>query len=149
MKKENEGWDSATVARLTKTSSGQALSVRQLQYWDRTKLLSASTREKKRKRLYNYEDILRLRIIVHLLEARLPVQKVRAAVSNIEKAAVRLGKPWQALRIVTDGLSVFVVDGDRALDALRNQFVSLVLLGDIEQSAQRAWKQKPARRNVA
>lgn len=73
----SEGWDSAAVCRLTRTPAGAGLSVRQLQYWDRTGLLAARTREKRRKRLYGFEDILRLRIIVHLLHSGLPVQKVR------------------------------------------------------------------------
>lgn len=134
----SEGFDSATVCRLTRTPAGVGLSVRQLQYWDRTGLLAVRVREKRRKRLYGFEDVVRLRIIAHLVHSGLPVQKVRAAIRNIEKASSIVDRKWQSLRIVTDGTSVFVVDGDRALDAIRNQLVSLVLIGDLEKEARRA-----------
>jgi DNA-binding transcriptional MerR regulator len=133
-----------TVCRLTKTPAGAGLSVRQLQYWDRTGLLAARSREKRRKRLYGFEDILRLRIIAHLVHSGLPVQKVRAAIRNIEKASSVVDRKWQSLRIVTDGTSVFVVDGDRALDAIRNQLVSLVLIGDLEKEARQACRRDAA-----
>jgi DNA-binding transcriptional MerR regulator len=141
---DSEGWDSATVCRLTRTPAGPGLSVRQLQYWDRTGLLAARAREKKRKRLYGFEDVLRLRIIAHLVHSGLPVQKVRAAIRNIEKASSVVDRKWQSLRIVTDGTSVFVVDGDRALDAIRNQLVSLVLIGDLEKEAKQACRSSAA-----
>jgi DNA-binding transcriptional MerR regulator len=134
----SESWDSATVCRLTRTATGPGLSVRQLQYWDRTGLLAVRAREKRRKRLYGFEDVLRLRIIAHLVHSGLPVQKVRAAILNIEKASSVVDRKWQSLKIVTDGTSVFVVDGNRALDAIRNQLVSLVLIGDLEKEAKRA-----------
>ena len=145
------GWDSAAACRLTRTAAGPGLSIRQLQYWDRTGLLAVRTREKRRKRLYGFEDILRLRIISHLVNSGLPVQKVRAAIRNIEKASALVERKWQALKIVTDGTSVFVVDGDRALDAIRNQIVSLVLIGDLERQAKRACLQEATpvrRRNI-
>jgi DNA-binding transcriptional MerR regulator len=146
------GWDSATVCRLTKTRNGGRLSVRQLQYWDRTGLLAVRERQRKRKRLYDFEDVLRLRIIAHLVDSGVPVQKVRTAIRNIERASVQVDRKWQSLKIVTDGTSVFVVDGDRALDAIRNQLVSLVLIGDLEKEARRVFHGKAttdrARRRV-
>jgi DNA-binding transcriptional MerR regulator len=71
----SQGWDSAAACRLTRADTGPGLSIRQLQYWDRTGLglLSVRAREERRKRLYGFEDILRLRIIAHLVNSGLPV----------------------------------------------------------------------------
>jgi DNA-binding transcriptional MerR regulator len=143
------GCDSGTVLRLARSRSGTALTLRQLQYWDRTGLLSARTRQARGKRFYSFEDVLRLRIIVHLLESRLPTQRVRAAIENISRAAERVGRPWQTLRVVTDGNSVFVLDGDLALDALRNQLVSVVLLGDLTAQTRKVFARVAAGRHAA
>jgi DNA-binding transcriptional MerR regulator len=142
----NRTWDSSAVIRLTKGKLDRSLTLRQLQYWDRTGLLSVRTRERKGLRLYTYEEILRLRIIVSLMEARLPVQRIRAAISNIEKLAARSGKPWHALKVITDGNSVFVLDGDTAIDALRNQTLNLVLLGALQKDIREACRRHPAKR---
>ncbi len=143
------GCDSGTVLRLARSRSGTALTLRQLQYWDRTGLLSARTRQARGKRFYSFEDVLRLRVIVHLLESRLPTQRVRAAIENISRAAERVGRPWQTLRVVTDGNSVFVLDGDLALDALRNQLVSVVLLGDLTTQTRKVFARVAAGRHAA
>jgi DNA-binding transcriptional MerR regulator len=115
--------------------------MRQLQAWDRNGLLSANARGLKGKRIYSFRDVRRLCIIATLLEAKLPAQRLKVALQNIERASTRVGKPWESLRIVTDGESVFVVDGCRALDAIRGQVVSLILLEDLERQTAHACRQ--------
>jgi hypothetical protein len=74
-------------------------------------------------------------ILGKLLKARLPGQRLRTALQNINRAKHTIGESWDKLRLVTDGNSVFVVDGDRAINALGGQLVSLILLGDLERKA--------------
>jgi DNA-binding transcriptional MerR regulator len=114
--------------------------VRQLEYWDRTGLLSAGRAQRSKKRVYRFEDVLRLRIVARLAAGGLPTQRIRVALQRVSAAAERTGKPWHALRFFTDGHSVFVLNGDnRALDALRDQFVSLVLLGPLSDDTRKVF----------
>jgi len=71
--------------------------------------------------------------------------KPPAFIRNIEKASSLVDRNWQPLKIVTDGKSVFVLDGDRALDAIRNQLVRLVLIGGPERETKRVCGAAPAR----
>jgi DNA-binding transcriptional MerR regulator len=131
------------VIRIVRAQSGRQLSVRQLQAWDRSGLLSANTRGAKGKRIYTFQEVRRLCIIANLLGAKVSPQRLKIAIRNIERAAAQVGKPWESLRIVTDGESVFVINGVVALDAMRGQIVNLILLGDLQRKAEIACQETP------
>jgi DNA-binding transcriptional MerR regulator len=139
----DEGWDSDTVIGIVRAQSGRRLSIRQLQTWDRSGLLSANTRAGKGKRIYTFREVRRLCIIANLLNANVSPQRLKVAIQNIDRATTEVGKPWESLRIVTDGESVFVVDGVIALDAIRGQIVNLILLGDLQRKARKACQEVP------
>jgi DNA-binding transcriptional MerR regulator len=143
------GWDSEGVIRIVLAHSRRRLTTRQLQEWDRKGVVSPRLRGAKRVRIYGLEDIQRLCVIAKLLNARLPSQRLPAALRNIESAGSKLGRPLTTLKIVTDGHAVLVVDGNKALDARTGQFVSLILLGDLKARAQRVCRREASRRRAA
>jgi DNA-binding transcriptional MerR regulator len=141
-------WDTKEAIRIVRRHSNHELTQRQLQSWHRSGVISADRFAAKNKRLYSFNSIRRLCIVATLLKAKFPAQRLRTVVHNIENAAKRMGKSWDMLRLVTDGESVFVIDGDKAINAIGGQLVSLVLLGDLEREAQAVCRAS-ARRSVA
>ena len=143
---DSQGWDSRMAIRIVKAHSRRTLTLRQLQKWDRSKLVAATGRGTNRQRLYTYRDVRRLCIVAELLNAGLSPQKLVKAMHGVERAAGKVGRPWESLRLVSDGESVLIVDGDIGLDAIRFQIVSLTLLGDLEKRTRAEWQRQAARR---
>jgi len=143
---DSQGWDSRMAIRIVRAHSGRTITLRQLQKWDRSGLVPATSRGAKRQRLYMYRDIRRLCIVAELLNAGLSPQRLAKAVRGIERAAGKVNRPWESLRIVSDGESVLIVDGKIGLDAIRFQTVSLTLLGELEKRTQTECVRHAARR---
>jgi DNA-binding transcriptional MerR regulator len=77
---------------------------------------------------YSFRDLVALRVVVSLLDAGLPMVRVRAALEVLRAAAQSEGAAddLAGLRIVTDGVSVFACyDDGQILDALRNGQLAL------------------------
>jgi DNA-binding transcriptional MerR regulator len=95
----------------------------QLRYWSRTDLVvptgEAGT--------YSFRDLVALRVVTSLLEAGLPLPRVRAALDYLRDA----GDDLTGLRIVTDGSTVWACrDDGQILDALRSGQLALFLAVD-------------------
>ena len=73
---------------------------------------------------YSFRDLVALRVVVSLLDAGLPMVRVRAALEVLRSSTDRSSTgndDLAGLRIVTDGISVFACyDDGQILDALRN-----------------------------
>lgn len=110
----------------------------QLRYWDAVGLASPSIASSEGKagvrRLYGFNDLVRMRSIKALLDAGLSLQKVRRAFDELN----RLGLIGTG-RIETDGRGVFLVDreGETVTDALRKGQLSFFegVLAATEQAA--------------
>jgi len=137
------------VIRIVKAHSGRRLTVRQLQAWDVKKVVVPELRGPRRTRLYGFDGVRRLCIVAGLLEAGLPANRLGNAIRNIDRAATMMGRAWDTLKIVTDGVSVFVVDGDRGMEATTGQLVSFILLGELERKAREVCGSKMAKMRVA
>jgi DNA-binding transcriptional MerR regulator len=136
---------SAAVLNLLASPAGEPFTQRQLDYWNRSGLLSPAAPPTGRKKTYTFEDVLRLRIIRCLQDGGLSTQKIRRALDHLQNAHERFGKPWHALRLFTDGDAVFALNGDNhALDVVKNQMVSLVLLGSLVEDAKVIFKKAQA-----
>jgi hypothetical protein len=84
---------------------------------------------------YSFRDLVALRVVVSLLEAGLPMVRVRAALDVLRAAGGGAGEtPGEelaGLRIVTDGVSVFACyDDGQILDALRRGQLALFVAVD-------------------
>ena len=76
---------------------------------------------------YSFRDLVALRVVVSLLDAGLPMVRVRAALGVLRGS----GDELAGLRIVTDGVTVFACyDDGQILDALRNGQLALFVAVD-------------------
>jgi DNA-binding transcriptional MerR regulator len=90
------------------------ITYRQLDYWARTGLVSPSIRDAKgsgTQRLYSFEDIVRLRVIKRLLDAGVTLERIRAALEELE----RQGRALSDVTLASDGRTVYAIDDDRQL----------------------------------
>ncbi|HEY4395644.1 MAG TPA: MerR family transcriptional regulator [Polyangia bacterium] len=145
----NGTWDTGAAITIVRTESGVSLTVRQLQYWDRQGVIVPEHRGPRRTRIYGFDGVRRLCLVARLLKAGFPSNRLGAAVRNIDGASAKIGKNWDELRIVTDGAAVFVVDGERAMEAETGQLVALILLSDLDEGARRACRRVPVWRRAA
>jgi DNA-binding transcriptional MerR regulator len=95
----------------------------QLGHWRRSKIVVPSEADGR----YTFRDLVALRVVVSLLDAGLPMVRVRAALEVLRAS----GDELAGLRIVTDGTTVFACyDDGQILDALRNGQLALFVAVD-------------------
>jgi DNA-binding transcriptional MerR regulator len=111
------GFPAAQAARLGGCTRSQ------LGHWRRSGIVVPSEADG----CYSFRDLVALRVVVSLLEAGLPMVRVRAALGVLRDS----GEELAGLRIVTDGVSVFACyDDGQILDALRNGQLALFVAVD-------------------
>jgi hypothetical protein len=80
---------------------------------------------------YSFRDLVALRVVVSLLDAGLPMVRVRAALEVLRTEGAATSDDLAGLRIVTDGVSVFACyDDGQILDALRGGQLALFVAVD-------------------
>ena len=96
----------------------------QLRYWDRvglvTPTLQGSGGRPGVRRLYNFRDLVALRVVRSLLDNGMSLQRVRRAWDYLRREGDMEGH-LADVKLVTDGLSIFRVSNDdgELMDALR------------------------------
>jgi DNA-binding transcriptional MerR regulator len=105
---------------------------RQLAYWDSTRILRPSLQKASgqgTRRLYSYNDLIQLKIIIALLDRGLSLQRIRRGLNYIST----LKFPLSELRIMTDGKSIYFSKEEGILvDTLEGgQMISQVIVGDL------------------
>jgi tetratricopeptide (TPR) repeat protein len=78
-----------------------------LRYWDRSGFLSPSARVGRR-RFYTFQDLIGVRAARELLEAGLPLARVRRSVEAIRERLPHITRPLSEMRVVADGPTVIV-----------------------------------------
>lgn len=109
------GFTSAQVVRLTGVKAVT------LHYWDKSGFLSPSVAEadgRGTRRIYNFRDILSLKVTNALREAGISLQAVRRIVSFLGKLE-GVDRPLAETFLVTDGKDVFMKRGKTLISALR------------------------------
>ncbi len=104
----------------TKAAQIVGISYRQLDYWARTDLMRPSLCDATgsgSRRVYQYRDLLELRVIKNLLDAGIRLESVRA-VFNYLRAHVETD--IAAAHIVISGQSVVLCQGDQLIDVMRH-----------------------------
>ena len=110
-------YTASQAARLTGCTGSQ------LRYWSRTGLVVPSGED----RAYTFRDLVALRVVTSLLEAGLPLPRVRAALAYLSEA----GDDITGLRLVTDGDAVWACrDDGQILDALSHGQLALFVAVD-------------------
>ena len=113
------GFTAAQAARLTGCAPTQ------LEYWQRSGLVEP--RQGDPGGPYSFRDLVALRVVRSLLDAGLPLARIRRAL----KALVEAGEDVAGLRMVTDGDHVWACrDDGQILDALRHGRLALFVAVD-------------------
>ncbi len=126
-----EGYGSRAVAAVT------GLSLRQIDYWDRTHFIKpsmASSAGKGTRRLYDFVDLIQFRVAASLRAQGISLQKIRKCVAFLRKNKEKLVQPLASLKFLTDGDSVFVLTADRktVMDTLgEGQLVFSIAIGTL------------------
>jgi tetratricopeptide (TPR) repeat protein len=97
------------------------LTRKQLDYWDRLRLISP--REQQGTRYYDFRDLIGLRTIKQLLEKGVSANRLQRALSALNHKLDQVQTPLSQLRILSDGKDVVVEQGSARLEPLSGQFV--------------------------
>ncbi len=98
------------------------ITYRQLDYWDRSGLLGPSMQTASgsgTQRLYNFQDIVTLRVIKRLKDAGTSLHKIRAAFAHLEK---EVGPGWrdEDITLLSDGSSIYAATSpEEVIDLLK------------------------------
>jgi DNA-binding transcriptional MerR regulator len=115
------GFSKQQAARLT------ACTAAQLEYWERSKLVVPGEVDDSGNREYSFRDLVALRTVRSLLDAGLPLARIRRALDEVQRS----GHDVAGLRIVTDGEHVWACrDDGEILDALRHGQLALFVAVD-------------------
>ena len=113
------------------------LSIRQIDYWDRTHFVKPSVSEASGYgsiRLYSFTDLIQLKVAKTLIDKGISLQKIRKAINYLRKNMSEVKKPLSELRFLTDGETIFVITKDKKviIDTLKSgQLVLSVAIGKI------------------
>ena len=129
-----DGFTADQASRFTGCTSHQ------LRYWDRIGLVRPSVQATGGRpgvrRLYEFRDLVSLKVIRSLLDGGMSLQRVRRAIEYLRKKA-GLDEHLSEVKLVTDGQSIFKVcrtDGE-LLDALREgQMAFFLAIDDIART---------------
>ena len=96
------------------------ITYRQLDYWARTELITPSLVQATgsgSRRLYSYDDLVRLKVIKRLLDNGIKLEKVRAIFDYVRN---ELGEDISSANLVIDGANAAIVRSqDDLIDALQ------------------------------
>ncbi len=116
---ERLGFTAPQAARLS------GCSLAQLDYWERSGLVVS--RSEAADGPYSFRDLVALRMVRSLLDAGVPLARIRRAVATLLDA----GEDIAGLRVVTDGDHVWACrDDGQILDALRQGQLALFVAVD-------------------
>lgn len=112
----------------------------QLRYWDRVALVVPSIQgtggRPGVRRLYSFRDLVALRVVKSLLDNGMSLQRVRRAWDYLRRNG-QMDDHLAGVKLVTDGSTIFSVDGHGTLDALRHgQLAFFGQIGDIARSVE-------------
>lgn len=97
------------------------LTEKQLDYWDRLRLVSP--RRESGNRFYDFRDLIGLRTIKQLVEKGVPPGRLQRALAALHEKLSHVQVPLAQLRVLSDGKDVIVEQGAARLEPLSGQFV--------------------------
>jgi tetratricopeptide (TPR) repeat protein len=96
------------------------LNGKQLEYWDRLRLVSPQ--KEKGLRFYDFRDLIGLRTVKQLVEEGVPASRLRRALAALREKLSHPQAPLSELRILSDGKDILVERGGARLEPLSGQF---------------------------
>jgi tetratricopeptide (TPR) repeat protein len=97
------------------------LTGKQLEYWDRLRLVSP--RKELGNRFYDFRDLISLRTVKQLIEEGVPANRLRRALVALREKLAHVQVPLSELRVLSDGGDVVVESEGARLEPLSGQFV--------------------------
>jgi tetratricopeptide (TPR) repeat protein len=96
------------------------LTAKQLEYWDRLRLVSP--RKDQGNRFYDFRDLIGLRTVKQLVEEGVPANRLRRALTALREKLSHAQAPLSELRVFSDGKDILVERGGARLEPLSGQF---------------------------
>jgi tetratricopeptide (TPR) repeat protein len=96
------------------------LTGKQLDYWDRLRLVSP--RKEEGSRYYDFRDLIGLRTVKQLVEEGVPASRLRHALVALREKLSQVNTPLAELRVLSDGKDILVEHGGARLEPLSGQF---------------------------
>jgi tetratricopeptide (TPR) repeat protein len=96
------------------------LTAKQLEYWDRLRLVSPQ--KEQGNRFYDFRDLISLRTVKQLVENGVPANRLRRALAALREKLAHAEAPLSELRVLSDGGTVIVERGGTRLEPLSGQF---------------------------
>jgi len=109
-----------------------ALTGKQLDYWDRLRLVSP--RRERGNRFYDFRDLIGLRTVKQLTEKGVPASRIRRSLAALREQLSHVESPLAELRVLSDGKRVVVERGGARLEPVSGQFLLNFETRDIEES---------------
>ncbi len=97
------------------------LTGKQLDYWDRLRLVSP--RKELGNRFYDFGHLIGLRTVKQLVEKGVPANRLRRALAALREKLAQVHAPLAELRVLSDGKDIVVERGGARLEPLSGQFV--------------------------
>lgn len=108
------------------------LTRKQLDYWDRLRLVSP--RKQHGTRYYDFRDLIGLRTVKQLLEKGVSASRLQRAVAALNQKLDQVQAPLSQLRILSDGKDVVVEQGGARLEPVSGQFAMNFETRELEES---------------
>jgi tetratricopeptide (TPR) repeat protein len=96
------------------------LTAKQLEYWDRLRLVSPQ--KDQGNRFYDFRDLIGLRTLKQLVEEGVPASRIRRALAALSEKLSHVQAPLAELRVLSDGKDILVERGGARLEPLSGQF---------------------------
>jgi tetratricopeptide (TPR) repeat protein len=96
------------------------LTAKQLDYWERLRLVSP--RKDQRNRFYDFRDLIGLRTVKQLVEEGVPASRLRHALVALREKLSQVNTPLAELRVLSDGKDILVEHGGARIEPLSGQF---------------------------
>ena len=109
-------YTAAEVARLFELPESR------VRYWSQTGFISPSIRRGAR-RFYTFRDLISIKVAKELLDAGLPLQRVRRSLDALRYHLPRVDSPLARLRIRSDRDRILVEEGDTTFEATTGQLL--------------------------
>lgn len=109
-------YSAAEVARLFELPESR------VRYWSQTGFITPSVREGAR-RFYTFRDLISIKVAKELLDAGLPLQRVRRSLDALRFHLPRIDAPLARLRIRSDADRILVEDGASTFEATTGQLL--------------------------
>lgn len=107
------------------------LTAKQLEYWDRLRLVSP--RKKSGDRSYDFRDLIGLRTVKQLVEEGVPANRLRRALTALREKLLHPQASLSELRVLSDGKDILVERGGARLEPLSGQFALNFETSELEQ----------------